>query len=106
MSKSQHTQGPWYYDGEDTYASESYGGRGFEIFTRDKNGIIWDSVCGEVINEEDARLIAAAPDLLEACKYTLGQIRQIIDNPKYEKDAALWSCVCLVNNAIKKAEGK
>jgi hypothetical protein len=57
MSEKQtHTQGPWY-----AYQSEKYG---YKMIS---------SKCGESIANHvpnaDARLIAAAPELLEQCKF-------------------------------------
>jgi hypothetical protein len=40
-------------------------------------------------------------DLMDACKYTLGHI---LDNPKYQKDDALWSCVSHLVNVLHKAK--
>lgn len=54
---SKHTPGPWFFESS---------GEAYEIFICDENGDVVDSVAGEVVNEEDARLIAAAPELLEA----------------------------------------
>ena len=64
----KHTPRPWFYDGEnmDSEAAASYGGNGYEIFTRDAQGEVDIPIAGEVIEEADARLIAAAPELLEA----------------------------------------
>lgn len=64
--ESKHTPGPWDYDGQDAI--------GFEVFTRDESGEVSDSV-GYVSTEEDARLIAAAPELLEALQMGVALIR-------------------------------
>lgn len=73
----------------------------------DESGIVLIASVYGADNEkrlQRARLIAAAPDLLEASQYTLGHL---LDNPKYQKDDALFSCVSHLVNAIRKAtEGK
>jgi len=62
---AKHTPGPWFYDGEDTAASMDWEGCGYEVFTRDAEGSVEDPVCF-ALEEEDARLIAAAPEMAKA----------------------------------------
>ena len=56
----QHTPGPWVPLNDDNYVGES--------FTTPKQGLIgeWHDFTNK--KKANARLIAAAPDLLEACK--------------------------------------
>jgi len=91
-----HTKGPWRVEGR------------FRV-VRDTDGplprIIVDSTisgeCRDDENEADAanaRLISAAPDLLEACKYTLSVLtgERCADPPEVED---------MLREAIVKAEG-
>lgn len=55
MSEKQHTPGPWH-----EYQSEKYG---FKMISSEYG----ESIANHVPNE-DARLIAAAPEMLEMCK--------------------------------------
>ena len=76
--EAKHTSGPW--------GVEKCKGGGTEIITRNPvtfpptdsgeeiNGLI---ICRGRITQEDARLIAAAPDLLSACEFTLARLRDM-----------------------------
>jgi hypothetical protein len=63
MSNTQHTPGPWIYD--DRYVN---------VIAEDGRAIAgrpaWSSLSPDS-EEADARLIAAAPELLEACEAAL-----------------------------------
>ena len=84
---SKHTPGPW------EPLKDSYGQ--LSIFARS----IKDFVCGVTRKcEADARLICAAPDLLEALKE---MVEMWEDDPSYGVDIARKA-----HAAIKKAEGK
>jgi hypothetical protein len=79
---SKHTPGPWTWNGT------------FPIRIIDAEGFV---VCDGIIprEEDNARLIAAAPDLLAALKY-------LLDNQgDYSSDG-----IALCRKAIAKAEGK
>ena len=65
----QHTPGPWTFE----YENEYHDGGGFaEWFEVQADG---DRIA-KVDEEADARLIAAAPDLLAACREVLGEIER------------------------------
>lgn len=71
MSKAQHTQGPWKYDGDgfDSVAAQDFGTEGYTVMTDDCTPICEvDGVVDDEEAEANARLISAAPDLLEALK--------------------------------------
>ena len=61
MNKHKHTEGPW--------ITGTHGSHG-EIPIREKNGYLIATVWGDDSNNEtaDAKLIAAAPELLEALR--------------------------------------
>ncbi len=67
---AKHTPGPWALDDESIYAPD---GEGWKQVAEIPN---WRTNPGEVLTPEDnanARLIAAAPDLLEALKAILNE---------------------------------
>lgn len=100
MSDAQHTPGKWGYDGEDTAASQDWDGDGYEIFVRDGNGEIIESIASTT-EEADARLIAAAPDLLEALETVERQASQSGEASPRITSNALRD----VRAAIQKARG-
>lgn len=69
MSETKHTPGPWYWcDGEDK--------KDLPYLTSESGKICefgnWEAYyphCGELPNEADARLIAAAPEMYEALRH-------------------------------------
>lgn len=56
MSAAKHTPGPWRLGGEQHIANHVFGGHAGGI-----------AICFAAQGQDDARLIAAAPELLEAC---------------------------------------
>jgi hypothetical protein len=58
----------------------------------------YEQQCGEINNPDDMRLIAAAPELLDACKSMIVAIGSTFDDLLLAKFQAI--------DAIKKAEGK
>lgn len=71
MSKNAHTPGPWFHHGP---SGSQHTAGGFVNSTADRNGS--PVVCsiygtGGQPYEANARLIAAAPDLLDALEYAL-----------------------------------
>ena len=102
---TQHTPGPWQYNG---YADHCDVGRpyheivdetGFEVINQ--NGIL-DGQDGE--GEAYARLIAAAPELLEACQAMAYEPRPWVDDVQGRKDALVY--MNIVKAAIAKALGE
>lgn len=82
----KHTPGPWYREGK-----RIRGDYGFVI-----------EASGElIISNADARLIAAAPSMLEALKLVSEFGCDCHDEP--ERSPCM---VCVANEAIAKAEGK
>ena len=80
MKKSQHTPGPWEVV---SLEDDSRFSKGWRSIIAGKAFVIWPSsytttrfgdtqeIIGSEISEPDARLIAAAPELLEALRQTL-----------------------------------
>lgn len=85
---SAHTPGPWHDDGYRIYAPSDH------IDKRNGRVIVEYKHTAD-FNMADARLIAAAPDLLAACELALGAFER--------NDAIDWS---ELEYAIAKAEGK
>lgn len=87
-----HTPGPWFFD-------LNTGGLDYSIYESAANSVERDYYSGalaEVNSESNARLIAAAPELLEACKL-------MVDDQSPENHLHNLEMLRL---AIAKAEGK
>jgi hypothetical protein len=79
------TPGPWFVDG-------GHGEEAFQIFAHEHGEPVYPSPVAQVYTETDARLIAAGPELLDACKLALGA---------FENNSAIdWS---VLERAIAKA---
>jgi len=92
---SDHTPGPWGLGAREEGTIADHGGGGAVILRRDRNGM----PC-----EGDMRLMAAAPDLLEALRFLVAETMRA-DNPC---DEGLDSdCLAMVRarDAIRKATG-
>ncbi len=88
---SKHTPGPWEFELEN--------GEGGEWYSFNGPVLSWgwnDYAAGEQA-KADASLIAAAPDLLEACK----SARFVLLHRRIDSDA-----IAALDAAIKKAEGE
>ena len=107
MSENKHTKGPW--------RTEAYGDEfeviGFPTWLCERHRIRgeWtvasvDDLCGDHPEEAEAnaRLIAAAPELLDACKRLLEELRLI----RMKDSDAVYDTTCRVaaDAAIAKAE--
>jgi hypothetical protein len=72
MSNAKHTPAPWKYDGDgfDSVAARHCGTDGYTVFPVDENGDVTGCICeiADCIDDDEAeanaRLIAAAPELL------------------------------------------
>lgn len=85
MSEEKHTPGPWFADGGKVYESQDY----HEICSFWSNAFpVW---------EANARLIAAAPDLLEALEECVKWL---------ETSAEGENATRMAFSAISKAKGK
>jgi hypothetical protein len=101
-----HTPGPW----TPWLAAKADGKRGklgvweAKTVADVEAGFGHRNLVGEAsgLTEEEARLIAAAPDLLEALK----QIRNMMRNKFYEDDEKIMDIEDMAAAAIAKAEGK
>lgn len=104
IKQQEHTPGPW------TIGCD---GNGDYIMCKNDGESYGDSVC-EVYNssEPDKKLIAAAPDLLEACKnmeYVLKRHGVWTGDHFYyngRSASEFFRTMDLINGAIAKAEGK
>ena len=91
--KTKHTSGPW-------ECKESQ--FGYSVFTKENSMRIamvfsdWDNP------ESNARLIAAAPELLEALKDLLSTEECVCDQAKIEQGTC---SVCIYEKLIEKAQG-
>jgi hypothetical protein len=99
--KTKHTPGPWkFHKGrgiDPRFHVQTVGG--YQISETPKNGI----ACGiESANEANARLIAAAPDLLNALELALATIQRLAPPKPYDHTQGTRD---VINAAIAKATG-
>jgi hypothetical protein len=94
---NEHTPGPWKQNGPEIYAPEAY-----------RHGSQFYDIAHSVNYMDDegtanAHLIAAAPELLEACKTAAELIERLPELPNHEG----WGCRILAQckAAIAKATG-
>jgi hypothetical protein len=107
MNKGKYTQGEWRFDGHGINAKD-----GERIAKVQHSGPYCYDTGLPVRNERfdaDSRLIAAAPELLEACKRALPWIGKMIANGNHldsilPKDAEI--AMDMLQDAIDKAEGR
>jgi hypothetical protein len=94
---NQHTQGPWAFEySNDVGPDDDYFIEFFEILTKDCK------VLARVEEEPDARLIAAAPDLLQVVEDAL----MIFEFGDDDKTVATPYWVARARAAIAKATGE
>lgn len=103
MSKSKHTPGPW-------YASINEG-QAYRISQQPTGGTFWiaETFAGVMGNEEEANanLIAAAPDLLDACVEALDRLRHVASvEPQLNGYGARRETIQQLTAAIAKAKGQ
>ena len=102
MMDTKHTPGPWYAGLYDTSPNFLRVGKHMAVGREGDDMLI--AVCGTpgfATSEADARLIAAAPDLLAACKAML-ELTETDHGDSEETDAAFD----LARAAIAKAESE
>ena len=94
-----HTPGPWYVNGDCIEADGPEGPRDVTVAVVHLNESI----------DADARLIAAAPDLLLVCKCMAGDLQALLDGDDFSgmSDAEMFGVMLRsLNAAIAKAEGR
>ena len=90
---SEHTPGPW----EVQYGYPTRTGHEYLVF-----GPQWGSDGGMIANQADAALIAAAPDMLEACENSLRMLKTLGDNTGWDTSGYIEQNIA----AIAKAKGE
>ena len=96
---TKHTPGPWALDDESIYAPD---GEGWKQVAEIPN---WRTNPGEVLTPEDnanARLIAAAPDMLDALRKAEKGLDKAFDGHAH---GLVWDALCATRAAITKATG-
>lgn len=96
-TKSQHTPGPWKVTGGET----SF----YPMAVRSEVSQICEFHTWDVQKEANARLIAAAPDLLEALKAAQNWLREYHLSMDSPIDDGLFDLDDTIQQAIAKAEG-
>jgi hypothetical protein len=90
---SRRTPGPWEYDSETE-----------EVFRTLDGGARDEGICLVDTSHEDGKLIAAAPELLEALEVCARALT--IVHPDSTVDAEMHEALCVARAAIAKAEGR
>lgn len=106
MSTAKHTPGPWAMD--DRQAGDCY------AYVLPESGGILSKICRVDISGDsygqsiaDARLIAAAPDLLEALQALFANMlaQDLANEAKRPTEGEFIACMVAANAAIAKATG-
>lgn len=95
-----HTPGPWWVDGP---------GEGIEVHdTFGRTASVWGDVGEESEAWANARLIAAAPDMLDALRAVKSEFIDMYEEcyPNDESDNDVTAAIDMVIAAIAKAEGR
>jgi hypothetical protein len=96
-----HTPGPWKQD----YFTASNGDKVHGVKSNSMSiAVAWVHGRNEDDAEGNARLIAAAPDLLQSLKWALARVEQCAPHQAAEGDAALYE-IAAARSAIVKATG-
>lgn len=112
MNDAKHTPRPWKIAEESILANLDGWRRDFivvhsTVYNHGQTALVPNGA-GE-LGEANARLIAAAPDLLEACEATLPWIGKMIADGAHMNSVAPNACVGAMQRleaAIRKAEGR
>jgi len=103
---TKHTPGPWIYKFNKTREKYKIDGLRWEGFAR-VYAHTRDTITGKITDQEEgeanARLIAAAPELLEALRKTKDGILAMPSSENDHINNWLDNLVCIINAAIKKA---
>lgn len=97
----EHTKGPW----KCGIMGKTVG---VTVWRSDGEGANYSRICRNIKSGQDALLIAAAPDLLEACKRALPWIGKMIADKAHLNAVAPNDCVGAMEQleaAITKAKG-
>lgn len=97
MSETKHMQGPW-----ETH--HGYDVTGYPCYYL--HGVCGDGKRDTAVHEANARLIAAAPDLLDALKRYMSQFGQALEANGIEFTAAQGAADAAARGAIAKAEDR
>lgn len=102
---AKHTPGPWNYHKQPHPNSEHADLVGFAIYGDGATvADIFPQPYAVHVNEDNARLISASPDLLEACKAILPEIEAMADQIICPKDNGMRRHANRLRAAIAKAE--
>lgn len=102
--EDEHTPGPWHW-GDGYYGLYGQGeGRKREVLTFEAYENMWLAYTDH--RQANARLIAAAPDLLRACRELLKEAEVLEAYQGVDQSAATQARVALARQAIKKATRK
>ena len=96
---SEHTPGPW------CIKDHRNVGEGFSITNAVADGPFYDGIASLADVEADARLIAAAPELLEALRELTDDVADRFDLDSPSANPGIKSTVAAARAAVAKATG-
>lgn len=97
---TQHTPGPWNYSGPCEITGR------YSIFHNGPLAYCADTTAKPGDGEANARLIAAAPDLLAAAQCALADFEGILPEFDPEREHPAWETLAELRAAITKATGE
>jgi hypothetical protein len=77
--ETKHTQGKWISDGIHIFSDEKRGLIGQSFVVKRFNTFCVDDIEADA----NAKLMAAAPELLSACQWAVDQLKRLADEGKY-----------------------
>ena len=101
-AKVTHTPGPWYFTGEDFYRVRELASDAVVATVEDGEHISGDPIFGDDVVHANARLISAAPEMLDVLTHIVKDLEIL----GMDSEAG-WDCWTLMAKAaIAKAEGE
>ena len=104
MTKAKHTPGPWIFTSEkECFSPDDYDGddRGYYAVSGSPEFQIHDPIPG--VRYADAKLMAAAPELLEALRTCLGELEERYDLEASSTNPGIKIAAEAARDAIHKA---
>lgn len=112
---ANHTPGPWSAELSEPF---TLGGDCREVVALDSDGLVHKGICTFMLDTDEhpdgkaflqdvanAQLLAAAPELLQACEETLNELRAWNGESEFESGSQIKDLADMLKAAITKAGG-